>query len=550
MKRILTILISLLATCAWSQYSSNNQSIVIDGTASNYTGNYYVGNTNSYDSLLITNAGTLTVASGSAGLSVGSVSSNNTAIVTGTGSIWSCSSNFYVGNYGKANALTIANGAKVFNTVNTYFGNNTGSDSNTILITGSGSSLSNAGSFNISLNGSKNTLTLDNSGALYTRDLTLGDNGNGQDRIILTNGGTLYSYSALSGQQQGATNQTIVISGTGSMWSNNTIFTLGDVSGNNSLTIERGGVLHNTNVFNIGTRIAVANSSNRVYVTGTGSLLNCGSMVVSRSSPNDALIVDKGGEVRVSTLLNFNDNPPGSSRLIITNGGIISGVGSFYVGFHAGGDNGIALIDGAGSVYSNSDTFSFGRLGSSNLLTVSSGGKLYSAATWLGAQFAGSGATANRINITGSNSLWQSSGNVIVCIAGNINNGVTLSTGGTLKVIGNLTINTNGYVTNYVSQLSGGLDLTNTTLTVNGKLSLIFNPPAQSGFYWGLRWAGNHTNELITLRNSGKLLIDDTSMSWYYRNKVGITYDLTNTYIGMTTDYYQPDPVGSLLTIR
>lgn len=96
---------------------------LVDGVTSNVTGNANVGNTGPFNTLIVTNGGQLFVTSvGYIGNGTGA--SNNTAIVTGSGSVWS-NNNFAVGFSGAANQFIIRNGGVATNGV-AFIGYNSG----------------------------------------------------------------------------------------------------------------------------------------------------------------------------------------------------------------------------------------------------------------------------------------------------------------------------------------------------------------------------------------------------------------------------------------
>jgi len=87
--------------------------------------------------------------------------------------------------------------------------------------------------------------------------------------------------------------------------------------------------------------------------------------------------------------------------------------------------------------------------------------------------------------------------------------------GTTFTVNTALTVGPLGTVDAYIQGTPSGVDLADAaTLAVTGKLNLIFeeSDPNPEEFYWGLRWAGNHMGDLLTLKNSGLLTWDDTAI--------------------------------------
>ncbi|MEI6970948.1 MAG: LamG domain-containing protein [bacterium] len=142
-----------------------------------------------------------------------------------------------------------------------------------------------------------------------------------------------------------------------------------------------------------------------------------------------------------------------------------------------------------------------------------------------------------------------------------------------LKLTTSLTMNLLSSVTNYIGSTPGGWDIVNTNkgaLSIHGSstiaagrgLSLSFtaNPSGYvhytadsseaNGVHWGLRWAGNHTNELTNLwygadgiqgSTDDRLRWDASALSGEFAGKAGILYDaglgtdgrpLDMTYIG------------------
>src|SRR5437867_442150 len=114
----------LLLNLVWlpivhAQYTADFQTNIISGVTSNWSGDYFVGNTLSADALLIQSNGVLSDTRGYLGYD--SSSSNNSALVTDVGSIWS-NSILYVGFEGRGNNLIVSNGAQVFNASYGYVG--------------------------------------------------------------------------------------------------------------------------------------------------------------------------------------------------------------------------------------------------------------------------------------------------------------------------------------------------------------------------------------------------------------------------------------------
>jgi len=78
-----------------------------------------------------------------------------------------------------------------------------------------------------------------------------------------------------------------------------------------------------------------------------------------------------------------------------------------------------------------------------------------------------------------------------------------------------LTIKASGSVATHALGDSCGLDLPDAvalTVADGGSISILFDTPAGSGLYYGLRWAGDHEADLQALVDAGKLTWDDTAL--------------------------------------
>src|ERR1043166_2105115 len=125
-------------------YSLNYQTNTIN-VASNWVDNvnfrYIVGSNTYLNALVIQNSGGLTNNNGYIGFETGG--SNNVAVVTGTGSVWSNLFDLYVGYAGAGNQLVVSNGGAVFNGSVGFLGRLSFSSGNAAVVTGTGSIWSN-----------------------------------------------------------------------------------------------------------------------------------------------------------------------------------------------------------------------------------------------------------------------------------------------------------------------------------------------------------------------------------------------------------------------
>src|SRR5438093_779749 len=112
---LLAVLVSFgrLTGKAQAQFSADYQTNIISGVASNWPGNYYVGSNTVFDLLQIDSGGSLT--NGTGWLGYESNALYNSALITGSGSVWKCNGDLYVGNSGGDCRLVIENSGVVYN---------------------------------------------------------------------------------------------------------------------------------------------------------------------------------------------------------------------------------------------------------------------------------------------------------------------------------------------------------------------------------------------------------------------------------------------------
>ncbi len=318
MKRLTSVgLIALSAAIApatRAQYTANFQTNIISGVTSNWVGIYYVGNTNSADVLLIQNGGVLNSGMGYLGYSSGS--SNNTVLVTGTGSTWNSSGGaglFGVGNSTSGNSLNVSNAGAVYirGTPDLYGTNNSllvtspgsvcSNDflsmigfSNSLVVSGGGHAISNGGS----INGSMNRIVVTDTGSVWSStgfSFSMADTGTGNTAVI-TNGGTVVSSLFNIGRFGGSSSSVRVVDG-GNFLS--AALLVGGFS--NSVTVAA--------AFLLATNLTIGNSSTSCE---NWLQLDSGSIIVTNAATNAVL------EVRYGKLI-FNGGTLQVDRFVMTN---------------------------------------------------------------------------------------------------------------------------------------------------------------------------------------------------------------------------------------
>ena len=148
--------------------------VVADGatnTLNNVTntiaGNVTVGTNGDFTLLILTNRASLTNSGNSViGLNVGA--DRNAVRITDTNSSWLMANNLYVGSNGASSTLAISNGGTVRNSTG-FLGYNATSTNNVAMVTGPGSLWSNAGDLTVGNSREGNQLIVSNGGSVQNQ---------------------------------------------------------------------------------------------------------------------------------------------------------------------------------------------------------------------------------------------------------------------------------------------------------------------------------------------------------------------------------------------
>lgn len=281
---------------ATGQFIEDYQTNIIALGTSTWSGNYYVGNTNFADALLLEDNGVLSTTKGYSFVGYTGGTSNNSVFITGTGSVWS-TAGAYIGYSGAGNSLTISNGGHAVSTpvYNNFVGYNTSSSNNSVLITGPGSVWSNIALYAGNL-GASNNLTVSNGGKLIvTRILFLGylNQSNG---LVVSDGGQAIDMEAYIGANTSGSCNRALITGAGSLWSNSEL-EVGFAGAQNSLVISNAGLVIDT-VAHVGSN---SNSLNTAQVADDAVWQNTSLTVGNQGSSNSLVVA--GGSVYATTLV-------------------------------------------------------------------------------------------------------------------------------------------------------------------------------------------------------------------------------------------------------
>ncbi|MGA2602635.1 MAG: PEP-CTERM sorting domain-containing protein [Verrucomicrobiia bacterium] len=307
-----------------AQYTADFQTNIISGVTSNWDDFYALGATNSGDVLLVENGGVLVDGFASIGSQAGA--NNNVAIISDPGSIWSNGSFLNIGESGSGNELFITDGAAV-NDQYGYVGSNASSSNNTAVVDGSRSVWNN------------------------TQEFTFGWFGSG-NRLIVTNGGAIYGWDCYLGGGNTSVGNTVSVSGSGSTVGASSNLYIGYVSAGNRVTISDGGLVFDANGY-VGT-----SSNNFVVVTGSGSVWsNRADLTIGTSEymPGNQLTITNGGAVYDNN--GSVDGSPYPTSTVVSvsgNGARWCNSGNLSVGGGEGLGNCVTIGEGGSVVASNS----------------------------------------------------------------------------------------------------------------------------------------------------------------------------------------------------
>lgn len=290
----------------------------------------------------------------------------------------------------------------------------------------------------------------------------------GFNRLTVSNGALVASLLGNIGTDSpSASNNTVVVNGAGSVWSNVNSLVVGNFSVGNRLEVSGGGWVVNTD----GT-VGSLFGGNQALVTGANSIW---------SNRNELTIgFSRGG-----------------NQLVVSNGGLVlNNVG--YIGRFPGGSNNVALVTGAGSLWTNQSDLYVGVADKGNQLVVRNGGSVMSRNSYIGTN----GSSDNNLAVvTGAGSLWSSANNLFVGVSG-ARNQLVVSNGGTVFG-GNIVVGVNVSSTNNRVVVDGGtLRASNLYVGSNGAFNLLV--VSNSGAVFG----GNVVIGSTASSTNGRVVVD------------------------------------------
>jgi fibronectin-binding autotransporter adhesin len=546
--------------------AQSNEVRLLSSTARWFMGaDLIVGNNGRYNRLVVENGGQVTNLNGYVGF--GFAAKTNIAYVTGANSVWNSQSNLTVGVYSSGNHLIVSNGATV-SADSGVIGLNTGANSNSVSLTDPGSSWllstyvvvgSNSAANRLVISNGAQVVISDNFNGLvgYRRDASnnmmmvtgpgsLWRNDRGQvlvgaespgNQLVVSNGAVVQDlHGEIGGFDLSASNNTVIVTGAGSLWSNAGILTVGVVGQGNQLLISNGGTVSVSNLVLVGDGAASANNS---------LVVNGGTLRATNASGRSMLDVRRGTVVLNSGLIDVDQlvltNATQSffelnGGTLITRGALVTNGTSFIVG-DAGTTPAVWDVRAGGSNYLSHGLI-VGNDSSFNRLLVTNGAQLnFSLILNVGLEYR---AQSNSVVISGPGSRLETDDGVQAGVFGSFNQMVISNGGsvqGNLLFVGNIGSNNTAVVTDPGSVLAMG------TAEVGdsgaGNRLVVSNGAAYSGSFLLIgNENGAKANEVLVtgvgsyLTNTGELWIGNRGSANRLTVSDGATVLSSNVYVG------------------
>jgi fibronectin-binding autotransporter adhesin len=463
--------------------ASNTNFVMVTGAGSVWTNGFmYFGYSGGWNTMVISNAGSVVETGQGTYVAYGTTSSSNRVMVTGTNSVWDCAGHFFMGNAGSGNSLVISNGGQVASGI-AYVGEDSISTNNSVLVTGA-NSVWNNGTCLIGDNGSNNRMIINQGGRVVCHYAHLGfsspSGGNtawisdtnsvwdvsatsailsvglsGQDNsVVVTNGAQILGYFVYLGNDSSSGNS-MLVTGPGSILSGNCYVYTGNQGDNNTFTVAHGGAV----------------SDKFCYIS-----------YVAGSSNNTVLITDPNSSWQnsFSTFVGFDGV---AGNLIISNGATMAVAQEGVLGQDSTSSNNSALVTGGGSTWNNSDNTYVGHTGAANNLVISNGGWVIDLSGAVGFN-----SDSNSVTVVGAGSVWTNYNEVYVGYSGSGNN-LVISNGGQVLDFDGYLGYTNGF-NNQALVTGPGSVWSNDDATLIGDFgssnSLVIGSGGLVVDYWGL----------------------------------------------------------------
>ncbi len=464
--------------------SSSNNAVLVAGPGSVWSNSVvYVGESGAGNRLVISNSGAVYASGGG----LGYYSGHNTAVVTGPGSVWSNAGSLTVGINGVGNSLVISNGGAMYDLAGTL-GDDAGSSNNTAVVTGVGSVWYSQTYLDVGRSGSGNLLTIAG-GSVIATNVVVGVANSASNNELTVTGGSLFVTNALGNAalvvSQAGGEDMVVLYG-GAITANQLVLTNGPNSffKFSSGTLTSGGTfVTNNQLFAVGVAGGAAtfqlnggvhSFANGIEISSNATLTGCGTI-------NGNVTVDQGSTVQANCggNLNFTDT--------VTNNGTVTASNGTVLNFYGPVVNNLLIDATGGSVHFFSTLTGSGSvLLSPTNSWIDGSGKWETATNWSSGVAPSLADSADSIGNAGNNTVTIDAttssnfpntltiSNLIVAAPGPMTNTLLLSNAGTnvpLVVFTSVSVSHHGtmILTNSALQVgapSGG------ALTVDGQLTL------------------------------------------------------------------------------
>jgi fibronectin-binding autotransporter adhesin len=433
-------------------------------------------------------------------MGLGPASSNNLAVVTGSGSTWSTAAELYVGNSAGIQLLISAGGA--VRSGYGYVGNNNATASNNLaLITGAGSTWSNALDLNIGAFSSNNRMIVSNGATVFAANNgfigpNANDNGNS---VTVTDPGTLWQAGSLFVGNNGASNSLVVSNG--AQVRNNSGFIGNGASAENNLAVVTGpGTIWN-NTFH--TFVGFDGSDNHLIITNGGFVTNGLDALIgvnSGAEVNTVALSGLGSRWVVNRFFELGHSGDDNELLIENGASLVSGKAT--IGVLSASQGNQATVSGPGTTWTNLSSLEVGAAGSQNALAVFDGACLVSSNGTIGAL---ESADRNGVAMFGPDSRWLMEGDLYV--GSNGPSSVLFLIGGALVA------NSNGII-------GGGSMSVSNLAVVTGSGSVWSN---RNEIFIGQRGSGNR----LEVRDGARVECQDATLG---------TFDSASNNVVVVTD--------------
>ncbi|HUJ10484.1 MAG TPA: hypothetical protein VL171_10715 [Verrucomicrobiae bacterium] len=385
------LLIFSLVGLSFSVRADGFTTNIISGISTNISGTVFVGDTGSFNYLEINSGGALSSDSGLVGHETSA--SNNTVLITGLNSRWQMTS--FLGVGGPQTQITITNGACVASGVASLDNLSKDPSRGSSIKVSDNSTWENRGELVVGYGGAGNCLIAESGSILRSNTtitvgylsrwasnnlimvqgtgsrlsgsatITIGADGGGCS-LVVSNGGRVDSVGAVIGNQSTSGSNEVVVTGSNSLWNNAGSLTIAGGGGNRFVISDGAQVTNNT---------AIIFSNNTVEITGPNSRWQINSLGVLDSG--NQVTVTNQAHISSKSIFSDNGSPNANvaSRILISDGSTWDNQGSLTVGYNGTGN--CLTIEGGSILRSNTSISigsDFNTWASSNSIVVQGNG--------------------------------------------------------------------------------------------------------------------------------------------------------------------------------